>query len=166
MIRCHAVLNQLTRTNTDILNAKLKGEEIMKKRILIISDADRERLEALIDSARMDTRVREDYLAALEGELSRARVVPAGNVPADVVTMNSIVSLRDLDSKEMEELELVYPADADMAHNRISVLAPIGTAILGYRLGDVIEWRVPAGLRRLRVEEVLYQPERAGILHG
>ena len=137
----------------------------MKKRPLIISRADRERLEALIDSARMDSRVREDYLAALEGEVTRARIVPADKVPADVVTMNSVVRLRDLDSDEVEEYELVYPADADMAHNRISVLAPIGTAILGYRLGDVIEWPVPAGLRRLRVEEVLYQPERAGVLH-
>ena len=138
----------------------------MKKRTLIISHADRERLEALIDSARMDSRVREDYLAALEGELSRARVVPAGKVPADVVTMNSVVRLRDLDSDETAEYDLVYPADADVSLNRISVLAPIGTAILGYRLGDVIEWPVPAGLRRLRVEEVLYQPERAGALHG
>src|SRR3954452_11059261 len=136
----------------------------MKKRTLIISRADRESLEALIDTARMDSRVREDYLAALEGELSRARVVPAGRVPADVVTMNSVVRLRDLDSDETEEYELVYPKDADTENNRISVLAPIGTAILGYRLGDVIEWPVPAGLRRLRVEEVLFQPERAGSL--
>ncbi len=138
----------------------------MKKRTLIISRADRESLEALIDTARMDSRVREDYLAALEGELSRARVVSAGRVPADVVRMNSIVRLRDLDSDETEEYELVYPYDADAENNRISVLAPIGTAILGYRLGDVIEWPVPAGLRRLRVEEVLYQPERAEVLHG
>ena len=137
----------------------------MKKRTLIISHADRERLEALIDSARMDSRVREDYLAALEAELGRARVVPAGKVPADVVTMNSVVRLRDLDSDETEENELVYPADADMARNRISVLAPIGTAVLGYRVGDVIEWPVPAGLRRLQVEGVLYQPERAGAPH-
>ena len=137
----------------------------MKKRTLIISRADRERLEALIGSARMDSRVREDYLAALEGELSRARVVPAGKVPADVVTMNSVVRLRDLDSDESQEYELVYPEYADVSLNRISVLAPIGTAILGYRLGDVIEWPVPAGLRRLRVEEVLYQPERAGAPH-
>jgi regulator of nucleoside diphosphate kinase len=136
----------------------------MKKRTLIISNVDRERLEALIDATRMDSRVREDYLAPLETELSRARIVPAGKVPPDVVTMNSVVRLRDLDSEEMEEFELVYPADANMAHNRISVLAPIGTAILGYRLGDIIEWPVPAGLRRFRVEEVLYQPERVGAL--
>jgi regulator of nucleoside diphosphate kinase len=138
----------------------------MKKRTLIISHVDRERLAALIESARMDARVREDYLTALEAELSRARVVPAGEVPPDVVTMNSVIRLRDLDSDETEEYELVYPADADMAHNRISILAPIGTAILGYRLGDVIEWPVPAGLRRLRVAKVLYQPERAGALQG
>ena len=137
----------------------------MKKRPLIISIEDRDRLVALLDSARMDSRVREDYLAALEGELSRARVVPADSVPADVITMNSIVRLRDLDSDEVEEMELVYPGDADMENNRISVFAPIGTAILGYRLDDVIEWPVPAGLRRLRVEEVVYQPERAGALH-
>ncbi len=136
----------------------------MKKRTIIISERDRQRLEALIDSARMDSRVREDYLVALGAELRRARVVPDGRVPPDVVRMSSVVRLRDLNSDETEEYELVYPADADMAHNRISVLAPIGTAILGYRLGDLVEWPVPAGLRRLRVEEVLYQPERAGAL--
>src|SRR5688500_18499950 len=145
---------------------KTEGDEVMKKRTLIISQADRERLEATVDSAQIDSGVREDYLAALEGELSRARVVPAGKVPADVVTLNSVVRLRDLDSAVTEEYELVYPEDADITRHRVSVLAPIGTAILGYRLGDVTEWPVPAGRRRLRVEEVLYQPERAGALRG
>ena len=137
----------------------------MKNRIIIISDADHQRLEALIESVRYDASLRDDYLDALDGELKRARVVPQSDMPPEVITMNSVVRLRDLDSEETEEYELVYPADADMAHNRISVLAPVGTAILGYRRGDVIEWPVPAGLRRLRVEEVLYQPERAGVLH-
>ncbi len=137
----------------------------MKNRAILMSDADHRRLEALIESARHDGSLREDYLDALEGELKRARVVPQADVPPDVVTMNSVVRLRDLDTDEVEEYELVYPADADLAQSRISVLAPVGTAILGYRLGDVIEWPVPAGLRRLRVEEVLYQPERVGALH-
>lgn len=136
----------------------------MEKRTLIISAEDRARLEALIETARLDPHVREEYLIALEGELNRASVVPADEVPADVITMSSVVQLRDLDADEIEEVELVFPADADVERNRVSVLAPIGTAILGYRLGDVIEWPVPAGLRRLRVEEVLYQPERAGAL--
>jgi regulator of nucleoside diphosphate kinase len=143
----------------------IEGDETMKNRPLIISDADRQHLGALIDAARSDPYVREDYLAALEAELERARVVPAGKVPADVVTMNSVVRLRDLDADETEEYELVYPAYADVAHNRISVLAPIGTAILGYRIGDVIEWPVPAGLRRLRVERVRHQPEPVAAIY-
>jgi regulator of nucleoside diphosphate kinase len=138
----------------------------MKKRTLIVSAADHWRLKAVIDAARVNLRVREDYLAALEAELDRARVVPDDKVPEDVVVMNSVVRLRDLDSDETEEYELVYPPDADVVQGRLSVLAPVGTAILGYRVGDVIEWPVPAGLRRLRVEEVLQQPERAGVLQG
>jgi regulator of nucleoside diphosphate kinase len=145
--------------------AQTEGNDSIRKRTIIISDTDSQRLKALIDSARLGSRVREDYLTALEAELERARVVPAGEVPVDVVTMNSVVRVRDLDSDDSERYELVYPADADMALNRISILAPIGTAILGYRRGDAIEWPVPAGLRRLRVEEVLYQPERIGALH-
>jgi regulator of nucleoside diphosphate kinase len=135
----------------------------MKTRTLIISDADYQRLEALIESARTDPQVRKDDLTALEVELHRARVVPPDSVPPEVVTMDSIVRLRDLDSNETEEYELVYPADADLEYSRISVLAPIGTAILGYRLGDTIEWPVPAGVRRIRLEDVLYQPERAAV---
>jgi regulator of nucleoside diphosphate kinase len=137
----------------------------MQTRTILISDADHQRLEALIESIRYNASLRDDYLDALEGELKRAQVVPQSDMPPEVITMNSVVRLRDLESDETEEYELVYPADADMERDRISVLAPIGTAILGYRLGDVIEWPVPAGLRRLRVEEVLYQPERAGVLH-
>lgn len=137
----------------------------MKNRTIIMSGEDHGRLAALIESARYDARLSEDNLTALEGELNRARVVPPSDVPSEVITMNSVVRLRDLDTDELEEYELVYPVDADVAHNRISVLAPVGTAILGYRLGDVIEWPVPAGPRRLRVEEVLYQPERAAVLH-
>src|SRR5688500_18422770 len=104
----------------------------MKKRPLIISDTDRRRLEALIDSARIDALVQDGHLAALEAELRRARIVPASKVPADVVTMNSVVRLHDLDSDEVEEYELAYPREADPEHNRISILAPVGTAILGY----------------------------------
>ena len=76
--------------------------------------------------------------------------------------MNSTVVLRDLDTGEVETYTLVYPNHADIARNRLSVLAPVGTAILGYHVGDVVRWRVPAGVRRLRVEEVLFQPERVG----
>lgn len=136
----------------------------MQNQTILISDADHQRLEAMLESARYNAGLRDDCLDALDGELKRARVVPQAEMPPEVVTMNSIVRLRDLRSDEAEEYELVYPAEADMAHSRISVLAPIGTAILGYHVGDVIEWPVPAGLRRLRVEEVLYQPVKTGVL--
>jgi regulator of nucleoside diphosphate kinase len=96
---------------------------------------------------------------ALAGELRRARVVPRAQLPPDVVTMNSAVRLRDLETGEEETYTLVFPADADIAGNKLSVLAPVGTALLGYRAGDVVEWPVPAGVSRFRIEGVL-QPAR------
>ena len=102
------------------------------------------------------------YLNDLEAELERAVAVEPQDVPADVITMNSAVRLRDLEADEALEFTLVYPRDASPDGGRVSVLAPIGTAIIGYRTGDVIEWPVPAGTARLKVEDVVYQPESAG----
>ena len=76
--------------------------------------------------------------------------------------MNSKVRLRDLNSGEETVYALVFPGMANAGEKAISILAPIGTALLGYREGDVIEWDVPAGTRRLKVLEVMYQPERGG----
>lgn len=84
------------------------------------------------------------------------------DVPPDVITMNSTARLRDLDTDEVFDYTLVYPRDAEA--QRISILAPVGSALLGYRIGDVIEWPIPAGTIRLKVEQVMYQPERAGDL--
>lgn len=133
----------------------------MKNRTIIISDVDHQRLEALVETARYDASLHQEYLDALEGELNRAQIVPQSDMPEELITMNCVVRLRDLDTDEVDQFQLVYPVDADMAQHRISVLAPVGTAILGYQLGDVIEWPVPAGLRRLRVEMVSYQSEMA-----
>lgn len=132
----------------------------MKIRPIVISTTDHRRLSELIEAARRDFPAGDKYLEALAAELARARVVPASRVPAGVITMNSVARLYDLELEEAEEYALVYPEDADVSVNRISVLAPVGTAILGYRVGDVVEWRVPAGLRRLRVDEVFQQDER------
>lgn len=101
-------------------------------------------------------------LEPLEAELARAQRVAPDAVPPDVVTMNSTVAFRDLDSGAELRYTLAWPAEADPAQGRISVLAPVGTALLGARVGDVVQWTVPAGLRRFRVERVLYQPEAAG----
>ena len=100
---------------------------------------------------------------ALEAELDRAEVVAPADVPADVVTMNSRVRFADADTGEEQEATLVYPADANVKESRISVLAPIGAALLGLSIGQFIEWPVPSGAtKRLRVVSVLYQPEAAG----
>jgi regulator of nucleoside diphosphate kinase len=128
----------------------------------IITSADRRRLGTLIDTAAQDRLVDRRNLDHLEAELERAVAVEPQDVPADVITMNSAVRLRDLEADEALELTLVYPRDASPDEGRVSVLAPIGTAIIGYRTGDVIEWPVPAGMARLKVEQVVYQPENAG----
>ena len=79
--------------------------------------------------------------------------------------MYSQARLYDLEAGEELVLTLVFPEDADLAENKVSVLAPIGMAMLGYRVGDVFEWQVPAGVSRLKVLEILYQPEAAGDYH-
>lgn len=132
----------------------------MNDRQIVITQQDSDRLRALID-ALDDLGGRRD-LAALSGELDRATIVAPEDVPSNVVTMNSTVVLRDVEHSTERTVSLVFPPDADIDAGAISVLAPVGTAILGFKEGDVIEWPVPSGLRRFRVEKVLYQPEAAG----
>lgn len=97
----------------------------------------------------------------LQRLLERATVVASDAVPADVVTMNSQVVLRDEASGERRVLCVVYPPDAHPAKGLISVLAPAGTALLGATPGRVIDCDFPEGRRRARVEEVLHQPEHS-----
>jgi regulator of nucleoside diphosphate kinase len=106
-----------------------------------------------------------EYLEPLQEELDRAEVVEPEALPRDVITMNSEVNLRDLDSGEEKVYKLIFPTQP-RGENTVSILAPIGTAMLGYRVGDVIEWSVPKGIRRLQVMEILYQPEAAAVSAG
>jgi regulator of nucleoside diphosphate kinase len=138
---------------------------VMTHRKIIVTEADLCRLERLLASEFAAAIGSSKYLNDLRAELERAEIVPVEEVPEDVVTMNSTVVLRDLDTDEVEKFTLVYPQKASIANNRVSILAPVGTAILGYRVGDVVRWPVPSGMRRLRIEEVVYQPERVGALH-
>jgi len=136
----------------------------MKHRTILITESDTRQLRRLVDSARWSLQRELPYIEQLEEELDRAEVVAAEDIPQDVVTMNSQVRVLDMDARKETVYTLVFPPDADISRNRISVLAPIGTALLGYRVGDVIEWQVPAGMKRLRIEEILYQPEAVGVL--
>jgi regulator of nucleoside diphosphate kinase len=133
---------------------------------IYITELDRQRLEKLIELAEQrDGMANYEYLRKLEQELERAETVAPSDVPADVTTMRSKVRVRDLDSGEELVYTLVFPTEADSGNGKISVLAPIGTAMLGYRVGSRIEWQVPSGVRRIKVEELLYQPEAAGDLN-
>jgi regulator of nucleoside diphosphate kinase len=147
-----------------VMRKRVQGRGTAAGRCIYIAEDDRAKLDTLIRlmAARDDQQA--SYLTALAGELRRARVVPRSQLPPDVVTMNSTVRLRDLETGEEETYTLVYPADADIGANRLSVLAPVGTALLGYRAGDVVEWPVPAGVSRFRIEEVVSQPRGARAL--
>jgi regulator of nucleoside diphosphate kinase len=116
------------------------------------------RLRSLIESMKSS---RED-LKALSAELDQAQVVAPSDIPPDVITMNSKAQVRDLEDDELMTYTLVFPVKANVDEGLISILAPIGTAMLGHQVGDEFEWHVPAGAIRLRVEKVLYQPESAG----
>ena len=137
----------------------------MQQRSISITQFDRERLEELLAVAdEFNYRDRTD-LERLAEELRRGQLVGSQEVAPTVVTMNSRVALRDLDTDEAIEYTLVFPKDSDIDTCRISVISPIGTAILGYSVGDTIEWTVPAGKRRIKIEALPYQPEAAGDYH-
>jgi regulator of nucleoside diphosphate kinase len=85
----------------------------------------------------------------------------ADEIPEDIITVNSRAELLDLETGERMEFTLVLPMDANIEAGKISVLAPLGAAMLGYRAGDEFEWVVPYGLRRLKVMAVRFQPEAA-----
>lgn len=127
---------------------------------IVISTLDAARIEALLENMNNhDFPGREE----LEAELSRAELLAPEQIPPNVVTMNSTVTFRMLESDRSFCLTLVYPRDADASGTRLSVLAPVGSALLGLALGDEIEWPKPGGgLLRVRIEEILYQPEREG----
>ena len=134
----------------------------MKERTLFITELDRQKLQDLLEADKTSHDRDKEYLQALACELKRAQIVASGQVPANVVTLNSKVQLRDVESDTLMEVTLVLPEHADLDAGMISVLSPVGTAILGYAEGDTITWMVPAGNKQFVIEKLLYQPEAAG----
>lgn len=130
---------------------------------IILSTTDAERLERLLDAI---DEAEFPGKADLEAELSRAIVVDAKEIPPKVVTMRSTVKFRIESSSEERCLTLVYPSDVDESGRTISILAPVGSALLGLSEGDEIDWPKPGGgTLRVRIDEVTYQPERSGEYH-
>jgi regulator of nucleoside diphosphate kinase len=135
----------------------------MAERRIYITKNDAKKLEELLKAGLRHNGNRDlDNLRVLKEELRRARIVGASEVTPDVVTMHSCVRVKDPYDDEAMDITLVFPDEAEPDGGRISVVAPIGAAILGYKAGDTVQFRTPGGLRRLQVEQVLYQPEAAG----
>ncbi len=130
---------------------------------IYISERDAKRIKALVDTApRVDPRTRE-YMARLEAELNRAKIVPEDKLPHDVITLNSQVELEDLSDGEIMNYVLVFPEEADASEGKISILAPLGTGMLGYQAGDEFSWETPGGKVRLKVRKVAPREVKAGL---
>ena len=130
---------------------------------ITVSSQDAERITRVLDTLSDLQRRAAD---GLEAELARAEVRVPALMPDDVVTMNSRVLYEDALSGARSEVVLVYPHDADTTKGHVSILAPVGSALLGLRVGQEIEWPLPGGRRKfIRVLSILYQPQSAGDLH-
>jgi regulator of nucleoside diphosphate kinase len=136
----------------------------MKKRNIYITETDKNKLKRLFSSTigfrNRDLKSVKDLL----NEIERAKVIPENGKTLDVVTMNSTVLVNDLNMAKEYKYTIVYPEEADTTENKISILAPVGTALLGYKRGDIVEWEVPAGKRRLQIMEV--QPKAEAVNAG
>ena len=143
---------------------RTNSEEPIKGLIFITRNDKKRLLELLSVAKSVDFSDRVD-LNGLAVKLKRAYGVDAREVAADIITMNSRAELVDMDTGEEVTFSVVFPRDADIEVGRLSVLAPLGTAMLGCRVGDKFEWKVPYGLRRFRVTKMHYQPEAEGDYH-
>ncbi len=126
----------------------------MRSLPIVMRESDAQMIRGLLASRAATSNLDQAHLTQLRAELDGAIVLDSELVPADVVTSQTRVRVLDIASGKRHEFVLVFPADADALANRISVLAPLGTALLGYRAGDEVEWVMPVGLRRLRIERV------------
>ncbi len=129
---------------------------------LIISELDSSRIRQILSSSKIVTGKEGENLM---GEINRARIVSPQRIPSDVVTMNTVVRIRNIDQNRAYTIKLVYPEAADTKKGHISIFAPVAAAILGYRQGDIVDWQMPSGNTQIMIEEILYQPEAAGDYH-
>jgi regulator of nucleoside diphosphate kinase len=142
----------------------MTAQTLTPNKQIVVTAADFDRLQGLLDSPRFRA-THAAFLVVLREGLQRSQVVAADQIPAGVVTMNAQVRVRDLRGRVSDTYTLVYPDDADIDEGKLSVLAPMGMALLGATEGQTIDVDAPAGVRNLKIERVLYQPEAAGDFH-
>lgn len=132
----------------------------MKK--IILNRLDYLRIKKRIEDALKLRSIAGSEAESLLNELESATIMEPGDIPPDVVTMNSVVRISFINHKKQVQFQIVYPDQANLKEHKISIFSPIATALIGYRTGDEIEWIVPAGLTKIRIHEIIYQPEAAG----
>jgi len=129
---------------------------------LIINRLDYARIKKCISDARQFNSISGGEAEKLMSELNSAKIVEPEAIPSNVVTMNSIVKLSFLNNNKQIQFQIVYPDQANIKENKISIFSPIATALIGYQVQDEVEWIVPGGLTKIRIDEIIYQPEAAG----
>lgn len=129
---------------------------------IYITKTDEMKLRDLLWKAKSTEYRGSDYLKMLAGEINRAQIVDPHDIPQDVITLNSTAQLVDQETGDEMVYTLVFPEEADISQGKISILAPIGTAMLGFKVGDTFEWDTPGGKQKIRVVKILFQPEASG----
>ncbi len=129
---------------------------------IVINSLDYTRIKKCINDAKLSKTINATEAEKLINELDNAKIVEPREIPSDVVTMNSVVKVRFINTEKLIEFKIVYPDQANVKENRISIFSPVATALIGYKSGDEVEWIVPAGLTRIKIEDIIYQPEAAG----
>ncbi|GAA5504947.1 nucleoside diphosphate kinase regulator [Novipirellula caenicola] len=132
----------------------------MSYKQIVITQSDYERLDELLSSSFTQAIHDRKNLMKLRVRLNTAEIVDSRDVPSDVVTMDSIIQLRNCNTQRLGTYTLVYPEEAHIATGKLSVLSPIGTAILGCRIGDCVRWNVPSGPIEMEIDDIVDQPER------
>lgn len=132
----------------------------MKK--VTLTKNDYTRIYKAITDAKNSKTINSNEAEKLLSELSKAEIVPSEKIDKDVVTMNSEVKLFFENTQKEQSFKIVYPQDANLKENKISIFSPIATALIGYKIGDEIEWIVPGGMTKIKIVDLIYQPEAAG----
>ena len=133
---------------------------IMKK--VTLTKNDYTRIYKAITDAKNSKTINSNEAEKLLSELSKAEIVPSEKIDNDVVTMNSEVKLFFENTQKEQSFKIVYPQDSNLKENKISIFSPIATALIGYKIGDEIEWIVPGGMTKIKIVDLIYQPEAAG----
>lgn len=129
---------------------------------IIINRLDYARIKKCISDAKQFKSITSNEAENLLKELDSAKIMEPESIPSNVVTMNSIAKVTFLSNNMQVQFQIVYPDQANLKENKISIFSPIATSLIGYKVNDEIEWLVPGGLTKIRIDEIIYQPEATG----